>query len=232
MTSDVALRARLEQQALLAQFAGKIGDAGRAKRGDGALRLAVGEIDHRQARSDLRTRGAFEPLVDLVLQELGGLIEQIDGHQPIGETADHLVAAPADRRQVAIFVEHSKRVDRRKVVALRTEKELRKQRRRRILALAGNLQIGRQKIGDPHRAERLGKAAGVGIDARQHFQRLHFERVAAPGDRQRLELAQRIFLADFVAPLLQRDLQEPASVAAGRSDEAAARLYSSSASLS
>jgi hypothetical protein len=60
-------------------------------------------------------------------------------------------------------------------------------RRRRILALAGDLQIRRQEIGGAHRAEGLGKAATIGIDARQHFQRLHFERIPTPGDRQGLE---------------------------------------------
>ena len=137
VASDVALRARLQQQPLLAQFAGEIGDAGRAKRGDGAIRLAVGQIDHREPRGDLRARGALQPLVDLVLQQFAGLVEQIDRDQPVRKTADHLVAAPADRRQFTILVEHPERIDRRKVVALRAEKELGKQRRRRILALRG-----------------------------------------------------------------------------------------------
>ena len=51
--------------------------------------LAVGEIDHGELRRDLRARRAFEALVDLVLQELGGLVEQIDRHQPVGQPADH-----------------------------------------------------------------------------------------------------------------------------------------------
>ena len=86
---------------------------------DGAIRLAVGEIDHREPRRDLRARRAFEALVDLVLQELGGLVEQVDRDQAVGEPADHLVAAPADRRQLAELVEHAERIDRRQVVALR-----------------------------------------------------------------------------------------------------------------
>ena len=106
VASDVALRARLQQQPLLAQFAGEVGDARGAKRGDGAVRLAVGQIDHGEPRRDLRARRALEPMVDLVLQEFGGLIEQVDRDQPIRQPADHLVAAPADRRQFAVFVEH------------------------------------------------------------------------------------------------------------------------------
>ena len=101
VAADVALRARLQQQPLLPQFAGEIGDAGGAQRRDRPVRLAVGQIDHREPCRDLRARRALQPLVDLVLQEFGGLVEQIDRDQPVGEATDHLVAAPADRRQFA-----------------------------------------------------------------------------------------------------------------------------------
>ncbi len=78
MATDVALGARLEEQPLLPQFAGEIGDPGGAQRRDRAVRLAVGQVDHGKARRDLRARGALQPLVDLVLQQFGGLIEQVD----------------------------------------------------------------------------------------------------------------------------------------------------------
>ena len=101
MTADIALRARLQQQALLAQFSGQVGDAGGSKRLDCPIRLAIGEIDHGKARRHLRARGAFEPLVDLVLEQFGGLIEQIDRDAAtVGQPADHFVAAPSDRRQL------------------------------------------------------------------------------------------------------------------------------------
>ena len=134
MAADVALGARLQQQPLLPQFAGEIGDPRRAQRRDRPVRLAVGQVDHGQARRDLRARRALQPLVDLILQQFGGLVEQVDRDQPVREPADHLVAAPADRRQFAKLVEHRERVDRRHVVALRAEIDLREQRRRRILA--------------------------------------------------------------------------------------------------
>ena len=115
--ADVALRARLEQQPLLPQLAGEIGDARRAQRRERAVRLAVGEIDHRQARGDMRARRAVEPMLDLVLQQLARLVEQIDRGKTIGKTADHLVAAPADRRQLAKLVEQRQRLHRRHIVA-------------------------------------------------------------------------------------------------------------------
>ena len=122
----------LQQQPLLAQFAGEIGDPRGAQRRDRAVRLAVGQVDHGEARGDLGARRTLEPPVDLVLQQLAGLIEQIDRDQPVGEPADHFVAAPADRRQFAILVEHPERVDRRQVVAFRAEKQLREQCRRGV----------------------------------------------------------------------------------------------------
>ena len=133
MAADVALRARLQQQPLLAQFAGKVGDARGAKRRDGAIRLAVHQVDHRQPCGDLRARRALQPVIDLVLQKFAGLVEQVDRDQPVGQPADHFVAAPPDRRQLAIFIEQRQRIDRRQIVALRAEKELREQRRGLVL---------------------------------------------------------------------------------------------------
>ena len=127
MTADVAVGACLQQQPLLAQFAREIGNAGRAQRLDGAIRLAIGQIDHGEARRHLGPRRAFETAIDLVLQQLGGLIEQIDADQAIGQLADHLVAAPADRGQLAKAVEDAERVDRRQVIGLAAEEQLREQ---------------------------------------------------------------------------------------------------------
>ena len=79
---------------LLAQFAGKIGDAGGAQGRDGAIRLAVGEVRHGEARRHLGARRSLQAVIDLVLQEFAGLIEQIGREQPISEPADHFVAAP------------------------------------------------------------------------------------------------------------------------------------------
>ena len=59
-------------------------------------------------------------MIDLILQQLGGLIEQIDRHQAVGKPADHLVAAGADRRELAEIVEQSQRIDRRHGVAFRS----------------------------------------------------------------------------------------------------------------
>jgi hypothetical protein len=77
-------------------------------------------------------------VIDLILQELAGLIEQIDRDQPICETADHFVATPPDRRQFTKLVKHPERVDRWKIVAFQPRKELRKQCRRRVLSLTSH----------------------------------------------------------------------------------------------
>ena len=80
--------------------------------------------------------GTFKPVVDLVLQQLGGLVEQVDRSETVGKTPDQLVAAAADRRQLAELVEHPERLDRRQLVALWSQKDLREQVRGQILRLA------------------------------------------------------------------------------------------------
>ena len=113
MAAGLRQRARFEEQALIAQFVRQFRGARLLQGGDRALRLAVHQIDDGQARRDLGARPALQAVVDLVLQQFGGLIEQVDRHQPVGEAADHLVAAESDRGEVAIVVEQAERLDRR-----------------------------------------------------------------------------------------------------------------------
>ncbi len=207
MTADVALRARFQQQALLPELAGEIADAAGAQCGDRHVGLAVGEIDHGKARGDLGTRGAFEAMIDLVLQELRGLVEQIDRGETVREPADQLVAAAADRRQLAELVEHAERFDRRQVVTFRSEEDLREQLGGEVLRLPGGFRVRLKPRRGARRGERVAVATALGIHLRQHLQRLDLDRVAAPGHGQGLELAQRVVLADLVAPLPQRDLE-------------------------
>ncbi len=166
MASDVALGARLQQQPLLTQFAREIGNARAAKRAEGAIRLATGQVDHGQTCGDLRARGALQPAVDLILQQFAGLVEQIDRDQPVREPADHFVAAPPDRRQFTKLIEYPERVDRRKIVALRTEKQLRKQVRCRVLGLPRCFRIGLQPGRGLGRRKRLAVVSDLGIDPR------------------------------------------------------------------
>jgi hypothetical protein len=52
----------------------------------------------------LRTGRAAQTLVDLISQKLGGLFEQVDGNEAIGQAADHLVAERADRHQIGLQI--------------------------------------------------------------------------------------------------------------------------------
>jgi hypothetical protein len=113
MAADVGQRARLDHQPRHADLVGEVGGAGGAKHGLRLVRLVVHQIDHREPRRHLRARGALQAVVDLVLQKLGALVEQIDRDQPLGELADHLVAAPSDRGELAEIVEQAERIDRR-----------------------------------------------------------------------------------------------------------------------
>ena len=91
----------------------------------------------------MRTRCALEPAINLVLQQLGSLIEQIHRHQAVGESPDYLVAAGAYRRQLAKVVEQCKRVDGRKAVTFAGEKQRLEGGRRFVLDTPGQVGIGR-----------------------------------------------------------------------------------------
>ncbi|MGY3119463.1 hypothetical protein ACVWXQ_003400 [Bradyrhizobium sp. S3.14.4] len=167
-----------QQQPLLPQFAGEIADAARAQRRDRHVGLAVGEVDHGQARGDLGAGCAFEPMVDLVLQQLGGLVEQVDRGETVGETADQLVAAAADRRQLAELVEHPERFDRRQLVALGPQEDLREQVGSEVLRLTRGLGVRLEPCRRARRPERVPVAPVLGIYLRQHLERLDLNRVA------------------------------------------------------
>ncbi len=115
--------ARLEQQALIAQLIRELGGARRIEGGNRPVGLAIHQVDDREPRRHLGARGPLQAMVDLVLQQFGRLVEEIDRHQPIGHAADHLVAAPSDRRQLTEVVEQAERVDRRHGVAPAREEQ-------------------------------------------------------------------------------------------------------------
>ena len=160
-------RARFQQQPLVAQFVGEPLGAGRAQRGERAVGLAVHQVDDGEARGDLRARRALQAVVDLVLQQFGRLIEQIDRHQPVGELADHLVAAPADRRQLAVIVEQAERLDRRQRVAFAAQEQALEAHRRLVLDLAGEIAVGMRQHGRAHHMEGFAIAAVLGVKMRQ-----------------------------------------------------------------
>ena len=136
--SDSA-RASISRRWLRSSLAGRrCGSRAAALR---AVGLAVHQIDHREAHRDLRARRALQAVVDLVLQQLGRLVEQVDRDQPVGELADHLVAAPADRRQVAEIVEQAERLDRRQRVALAAEEQRVERLRRLVLDAARHVRV-------------------------------------------------------------------------------------------
>ena len=136
VAADIGQRARLQQQPLVAQFIGQIRGARGLQRRQRAIGLAVHQIDDREPGRDLGARGALQAVIDLVLEQFGGLVEQIDRHQPVGEPADHLVAAPPDRRQLAEIVEQAERLDRRQRVALAGQEQAVEGHRRLVLDLA------------------------------------------------------------------------------------------------
>ena len=154
----------LDQQPLAAELVGEVAAAGRAQRRLRLLGLAIEQIDHRKPGRDLRARRALQAVVDLMLQQLRRLIEQIDRDQPVGEPADHLVAAPADRRELAEIVEQAERIDRRQRVALAGEEQLVEGRRRLVLDAARHVRIRVRAQRGAHDVERVAVAALLGVE--------------------------------------------------------------------
>ncbi len=192
VAAAVGQSARLQQQPLFAQFAGKLGAARFLQGGDRALRLAVHEVDGGKAGRDLGARGAVQAVVDLVLEQFGRLVEQVDGDQPVGQAPDHLVAAAADRRQFAIIVEYGQRLDRLERVAFGGEEQAVEGRRRLVLDLARQLGIGMRQHGHAHDVEGVAVAPLLRIEMRQQLEPLDLGLVAAPDGGERLQREDRI----------------------------------------
>jgi hypothetical protein len=88
VAANVAQRAGIDHQPRHANFVVEVSGTGRAQHRLRLVRLVVHQIDPSKPRRHLRPRGALQAVVDLVLQQLGALVEQIDRDQPFGELAD------------------------------------------------------------------------------------------------------------------------------------------------
>ena len=108
---EIGQRARFEKQPLIAQFIGEIGGTRGAQDRKRAVGLSVHQINHGQPRRHLRACRALQPVIDLILQKIRSLIQQVDRDEAIGQAADHLVAAAADRRQLTKVVKQRQRLD-------------------------------------------------------------------------------------------------------------------------
>ena len=192
VAADVGQRARLDHQPRHADLVGEVGGAGRAQHGLRLVRLVVHQIDHGKPRRHLGARGALQAVVDLVLQQLGALVEQIDGDEPLGELADHLVAAPADRGELAEIVEQAERVDRRQRVALAGEEQRVEGLGRLLLDVAGQRRGRIRAQRHAHDVERIAVVIGLGVEPRQRLQRLDLGLVAAPGGGEHFQLADEV----------------------------------------
>jgi hypothetical protein len=110
--SEVAVGRRFQQAALQRQLRRQGRLTRRVDGGERAIRALVPEIDGRKIDGDRRLARAVNAIVDLVLQELRGRLEKVEGDEALCQLADHLVAVGPDRNQpVCEFVEQSQRLD-------------------------------------------------------------------------------------------------------------------------
>src|SRR6185312_15345493 len=143
--------------------------------------------------------------------------EQIDRDEPVGEFADHLVAAAADRGQLAIVVKQAERLDGRHRVALALQEQA--------------VEAGRGLV--------LDLARDVGVRMRQQ-RRLHDVEGVAEAALERVEMRQTVVRVSSAAITSLRDISptdDSSSIsrrrpcaAARRSLEVTAERYSFSAS--
>ena len=124
-----------------------------------------------------------------MLEQLGRLVEQVDRDQPVGQPADHLVAAAPDRRQLAEIVEQRQCLDGRHGIAFAGEKQRIEGCRRLVLDAAGQIRIGMRLEGSAHDVESLAVAPFLGVEVRQQLQGLDLGFVAAPEGGEGLEPA-------------------------------------------
>ena len=163
MTAEIGQRPRFEKQPLIAEFVGEIGRARGAQEREGAVGLAVHQIDYGQSRRHLRARSTLQPAIDLILQKIRSLIQQVDRDETIGQAADHLVAAAADRRQLAEIVKQSQRINGRKPVALAGKEQRFECRRRLVLDPARHVGIRMRGHRVTHDIERIAVAPPFGV---------------------------------------------------------------------
>ena len=72
-----------------------------------AIRLVGHQINHGEADRDLGTRRALEAMIDLVLPQLRGLIEQVHRGQSLRLSAHDFIAAPAHGGELAKIIEQA-----------------------------------------------------------------------------------------------------------------------------
>ena len=145
------------------------------------LRLLVEDVQQREARADLRALGTGDAVFDLVVEQLRGAVEQVDGGEAIGELLDDAVALVAERGELAEFVEERERLERRHVIGEMVEEDVLEQ-----VAHAGGdeegVRVAREPVEDVAvGAQHFVVAFRVGVDGDEVAQDLAFERIAAPG---------------------------------------------------
>ncbi len=90
-------------------------EAGHPRRGQdlqGVAGAPVHQVNRSQIGGDLRLGRPAQTIVDLVAQQVAGLLQKIKRHQPIRQAPDHVVAVRSDRRHVGKLVPQGKRLDR------------------------------------------------------------------------------------------------------------------------
>ena len=183
-TVEVGQGSRHQVAALQGQVFGKVGGFRVLQGLQGFFRFAVEDADQGQLGADPRLFGPLQPELDLVLQQLGTPVQKVDGNQPVGQHADHLVALGAGRRQFAELVIKGDGGDRLQGVGLAFQVEAVKGVDH-FLADLGGVFVGAEVSRRLAQGAQAGtEIAGLHVEVAETPEQVEFEIVAAPGEAQ------------------------------------------------
>lgn len=121
---EVGQRARLEQDAGPLDRGRKLRQPRRLDRLQRRLRLAVHEPDRREPRRDGCPGSAGQAVLDLMPEQIAGLIEKVELDQTVGQPANDLVAAAADRGELLEIEIERERIDAGEGLAFSREEQI------------------------------------------------------------------------------------------------------------
>jgi hypothetical protein len=185
-TADLHQGAGLDDASLQVQRRRQDGGPRGGERAEGGLGLAVHQVDQRQVGGDLGARHPVQAVFGLVLQQLGGVVQQVDGDQPLRQAPDHHVPVIAHGRQLTEVVEQGQGLHRLHAVRPAVQEQLAEDVGGLVVQGDGDGRVGQAGARGPHHRERLAVAAVGEIELAEGADDLELGVVAAPAPAQGL----------------------------------------------
>ncbi|GJE45251.1 hypothetical protein AEGHOMDF_4445 [Methylobacterium soli] len=176
-----------DQAAGAAQFPGQLRQVGGVEGFERLQRLGIHQADRREPGRHAGAGGAREAVIDLMLEQLGRRIEEVELDQPIREAAHDLVAPPADRREFLEIEVERHGLDPRESAAALAQEQVVEQRLRLRVQGAARRRVRGARVGAPGHQEGIAPAAGLGVEPRQPGHDAVLGLAPAPGEEEALQ---------------------------------------------